>query len=30
MTYLQPELYPVLLAACFVTGVVGGFIGAPS
>lgn len=27
MTYLQPELYPVLLAACFVTGVVGGFIG---
>lgn len=27
MTYLQPEMYPVLLIACFVTGVIGGFIG---
>lgn len=27
MTYLQPELYPVLLIACFVTGIIGGFIG---
>lgn len=27
MTYLQPELYPVLLVACFVTGIIGGFIG---
>lgn len=27
MTYLQPEMYPVLLIACFVTGIIGGFIG---
>ena len=27
MTYLQPEMYPVLLVACFVTGIIGGFIG---
>ena len=30
MTYLQPEMYPVLLVACFVTGIIGGFIGVPS
>ena len=27
MTYLQPEMYPVLLVACFATGIIGGFIG---
>lgn len=27
MTYLQPQLYPVLLLACFVTGLIGGWIG---
>ena len=27
MTYLQPEVYPVLLVACFATGIIGGFIG---
>lgn len=27
MTYLQPEMYPVLLVACFVAGIIGGFIG---
>lgn len=27
MTYLQPEMYPMLLLACFVTGIIGGFIG---
>lgn len=27
MTYLQPEMYPILLVACFATGIIGGFIG---
>lgn len=28
MTYLQPQMYPVLLVACLVTGLIGGWIGA--
>ena len=27
MGYLQPQLYPVLLAACLITGLIGGWIG---
>ena len=27
MGYLQPWAYPAMLIACFVTGIVGGFIG---
>lgn len=27
MGYLQPEMYPVMLIACFVTGLIGGWIG---